>query len=126
MYSLSIDGAKEQLKLLQADLKKVKSGSRRSHYIGEHIIDIHPYMINQYKNFHIKFIAEHARANSVMMNRESLKATGIFSDKKIDKETQQKVDAWTDSAYPKITEDIWDIEYDMELLLNFIKQSSEI
>jgi hypothetical protein len=83
--------------------------------------DIFNAMREQCMNYYIKAYDEKERALNFYKDKEAAIAAGWFetNPKKIE---QKKLLDWANKAYPNITEQLWDNQFEQEQLLNFIKE----
>lgn len=124
-FNMSVEETKVVLKKLQEDKKQVAKGKGRTYFITPMVNDetIVEFSLKQYAHFHECIAIERKRSRDALNDKESLAATGIFNPdgKKITKETEEKIKAWTENAYPKINENLWDIEFEEKFLIEHLK-----
>lgn len=134
MFNLTIDEAKALLKKVQEDKKKVLNGAKKSVFVGNSIEsanDKYNYVKAQYKNFFERYEAEKERAALARLETSKLPEWGFemvngyvrelpkskYSGKANDKE----LTIWTETTFVKIQEELWEIEFDENLLIEHMK-----
>jgi hypothetical protein len=128
-FNTNVEETKLILKKLQEDKKQVLKGKGRTYLVTplvnvETIVD---FSLKQYQNFHERVSVERKRSNDALNDRVSLEKTGIFDNENFKKpakklETEEKIKIWTENAYPKINEKVWDIEFEEKELINYLKE----
>ena len=127
-FDLSFEDTKVLLKKLQEDKKQVLKGKQRNILVTPLVVldKIVEFSLTQYDNFHVLAKIERERSRECFNDRKALEETGIFNTENFKKaskalETEEKIKKWTENAYPKITEAIWDIEFEEQKLIEYLK-----
>lgn len=121
-FELTLEEAKEQLKLLKNDEKNLLKGSQRKVFTLQYICleDIFTAMREQNMNYFVRACDEKERALNFSEDKDAAIEAGWYetNPKKVD---QKKLLDWANKAYPNITDQLWDNQFEQEQLLNFIK-----
>lgn len=108
-------------KKLKEALKDVNNGRQREFFLSEYIANDHlvEFMNLLYSNFHIKFEEEKTRAWNFLINPDNAEAYGL-NDRKVN---EAKALEWANLAYPNITEQLWEVELEMQIF-NSVKANN--